>query len=70
MMKKIVRYSSVLVPPVVGKSAVVLPVDHPDTDRVSNRNFVKTSEVVRVEAYPDEGEFDEFETLNTVYRRA
>lgn len=64
MSKKVVRYSAVILLPVVGNSAIVLPVDHPDTASVSNRNFVKTSQVVRV------GLNGEFETLNTVYQRA
>ncbi len=64
MDKKVVRYSAVILLPVVGNSAIVLPVDHPDTDRVSNRNFVITSQVVRV------GLNGEFETLNTVYQGA
>lgn len=64
MEKKIVRYSAVLINPVKGRSAIVLPVDHPDTERVSNRDFARTSKVVEVR---DNGEF---ETLYTIYRRA
>jgi hypothetical protein len=64
MEKKIVRYSAVLGEIELDKSAVVLPVDHPDTERVSNRDFATTSRVVRV------GVNGEFETLNTTYRKA
>lgn len=67
MSKKIVHYSKVLVAPVIDQSAVILPIDHPDTNNVSNKYWATTSRVVRVRAYPDTGEF---ETLNTIYRKA
>ena len=62
--KKVVRYSAMLVPPKVGYNAVVLPVDHPDSEQVSNQDFATISRVVRV------GDKGEFETLNTVYVKA
>lgn len=64
MEKKVVHYSAMLIEPKVGYPAIVLPVDHPDTDNVSNLEFATTSRVVRV------GNNGEFETLNTIYRRA
>ena len=67
MNKKVVHYTSVFREPVVGQSAIVTPIDHPDTENVSNTKPVFTSQVVRVRAYPDNGEF---ETLNTIYRKA
>lgn len=62
--KKIVRYKEVkfLVEGGVNARALVLPVDHPDTDRVSNEDFAITSMVV---AYDEATEV--FETENTVY---
>lgn len=47
----------------VGHGAFIKPVDHPDSERVSNVKYVITSQVV---AY--DRDTDEFETLNTLYR--
>lgn len=61
--KKVVQY---VVTPytyiVVGESAVVVPVDHPDTEAVVNGMTALTSEVVSYNT--DTGEF---ETKNTRY---
>lgn len=40
-----VRYSKALTPIIVGQSAVVIPLDHPDRDRVSNNRPCLTTEV-------------------------
>jgi hypothetical protein len=48
---------------VVGGRAVVWPIDHYATDRVSNTRPASTSEVLR-----HDRETGEFETLNTIYR--
>ena len=61
-MKKVVHYSDLRYTPVVGKMAMVIPVDHPDTENVSNNTWVYTSDVVRVDEVTGI-----FETLNTVY---
>jgi hypothetical protein len=63
MSKKVVHYDERMPKDIlVGHSALVWPVDHPDTARVSNLTSVRTSKVV---AYnPNTGEF---ETLNTIY---
>lgn len=47
---------------VVGDGAVVVPVDHPDTERVTNGLAALTSEVLAYD--PETGEF---ETKNTKY---
>ncbi len=47
----------------VGHGAFVMPIDHPDSERVSNLRYVITSRVV---AYDRDS--DEFETLNTLYK--
>lgn len=58
--KPIVRYRSAGFPVIIGISAWVYPLDHPDTTNVSNTKLVKTSTVINV---TDSG----FETLNTKY---
>lgn len=60
--KKIVRYSAVYGDIVVGRGASVFPVDHPDSENVSNEHMAWTSTVV---SYDETTEI--FETLNTVY---
>ena len=50
-------YSAVI----VGSSALVFPVDHPDRENVSNTTHVTTSTVVKVNA---DGSF---ETENSIY---
>lgn len=47
---------------VVGESAIVFPVNHPDKNNVSNTRHVYTSSVVKV------NEDGSFETLNTIYK--
>lgn len=47
----------------IGQGAVVHPVDHHDTNRVSNTKHVRTSQVIAFN--PIEGGF---ETANTIYR--
>lgn len=53
------------IPDVVGKGAMVWPVDHPNhlfSQNVSNETACFTSAVIRI------GENGEFETLNTIYK--
>jgi hypothetical protein len=47
----------------VGESAVVIPVDHPDTELVTNGQAALTSEVLSYDT-----ETGEFETKNTLYK--
>ena len=61
-MKKVVHYREVLGHLRVGRHATVRPVDHPDTENVSNKTWATTSEIVRVDEVTGI-----FETLNTVY---
>lgn len=65
MFKKVVRYSQVIGPIEVGYSVLVVPVDHPDEENVSNNVPASTSRVV---SYNEETE--EFETMNTFYTPA
>jgi hypothetical protein len=51
----------VFVRPAIGRSAVVLPIDHDDSERVSNTKHVITSSVVKVSA---DGSF---ETQHSIY---
>ena len=62
-MKRTVHYKSSegALNPHVGNTAVVWPLDHPDTSRVSNTGPVITSTVVKIN---DDGSF---ETLNSIY---
>lgn len=60
-MKKVVYFRDCH-EPVVGQCILVLPINHPDTERVSNKQWAITSPVVRV--FEDGG----FETQNTVYQ--
>lgn len=60
--KKIVRYSEVASPIVVGLPVMVWPVDHPDVMNVTNNYWATTTRVVRADAGTGE-----FETLNTLY---
>jgi hypothetical protein len=59
-----VRYTKLLEPPVVGRAAVIWPVDHP-SDLVSNTTWAVTSEVLAVMNCPDSGV--EFWTHHTHY---
>ena len=61
-MKPIVHYKGAIGPIVVGRSATVFPVDHPNTELVSNTTFVHTSPVVSYDQ-----ETGKFETQNTQY---
>lgn len=61
-MKKIVHFCGVVGEIVVGHSALVYPIDHPDQDNVSNTRLAKTSRVVA--AFED----GSFETQNTFYK--
>lgn len=45
--------------------ALVFPIDHPDSDNVSNKKEVRTSQVISV--VKDGNVVVEFETLNTKY---
>lgn len=60
--KKVVKYLSAGIPIRVGEGAIVLPIDHPNRDMVSNTCAAITSKVVSHNV-----ETGEFETLNTVY---
>ena len=61
--KKVVQYTvSPYTSIVVGQRALVIPVDHPDTVKVTNGVHAFTSEVI---AY--NSETGEFETLNSRY---
>lgn len=62
MIKPIVHYKSLHGSIVVGQSATVFPVDHPDAENVSNTTVAFTSNVVSYS--PETGEF---ETMNTRY---
>lgn len=62
MSKKIVHYYHAS-PRTIGKRAAVYPVDHPDTENVSNEQLAWTSSVVA-----DNPETGVFETLNTIYK--
>lgn len=59
-MKQIVHYSTMLLPPIVGCRATVVPVDHPDNENVTNGMPVHTTRVVSIDGTT-------FETLNTRY---
>lgn len=64
--KKIVHYNAQK--PVyirVGTSAFVTPIDHPDSERVSNTRPVQTSKVLSFDISTGE-----FETMNTLYKPA
>ena len=63
VLKSIVHYYKNLMHDInLGGKAFIHPVDHPDTERVSNTTWVFTSKVISHD--PDTGEF---ETLNTKY---
>ena len=64
MEKKVVHYrkGSVTWPVLLGSSTYLFPLDHPDTENVSNTRLVRTSKVIAVAQ--DTGRI---ETLNTVY---
>lgn len=60
-MKKIVKYDATKGVQFVDNSAIVHPIDHPDTQYVSNTVAARTSQVVK-------RNYDgSFETLNTLY---
>jgi hypothetical protein len=64
MTKKIVHYNpEETVRIAVGGSAVIFPIDHPDSGYVSNTMLAVTSTVL----WYDEST-GEFETLNTIYK--
>ena len=60
--KQVVRYSGLLFTPIVGQSATVYPVDHPDMERVTNGQMAYTSSVVSYDETTGQ-----FETQNTLY---
>lgn len=61
--KKVVHYADVSHDAMqVGYRTWVWPVDHPDTERVSNQTVALTSEIVAVHGN------GVFETLNTIYK--
>lgn len=62
MAKKVVHYIGTPVIRGIGFSAIVTPVDHPDTENVSNNRPVTTSKVVN---YGQPSGF--IETANTMY---
>lgn len=70
-MKKIVHFTKAQLftwPGTKKTYADVIPVDHPDTQNVTNGRIAMTSEVIS--SVSDEaGELQEFETKNTIYRK-
>jgi hypothetical protein len=61
-MKKTVKYDqSKTIQLAIGVSAIIFPINHPDSANVSNEKHVVTSTVVKIS--PN----GVFETLNTVY---
>lgn len=66
-MKKVVQFkaSQVCYIHPSNSFAMVFPVDHPDSDNVSNKKEVRTSQVISV--VKDGDVVVEFETLNTKY---
>jgi hypothetical protein len=50
-----------------GAFAIVYPIDHPDSENVSNKKEVRTSQVLNPVIFDDDGTVVEFETLNTKY---
>lgn len=62
MSKPIVHYNQSFKAIVVGEAAMVQPIDHYATDRVSNTKPVFTSKVVSYDKSSGE-----FETMNTKY---
>lgn len=61
-MKKVVQYSEILLGPVKGQRAVVIPIDHPDKLNVSNNLPATTTSVVSYDEVTGQ-----FETANTLY---
>jgi hypothetical protein len=61
--KRVVHYVETLRGPIVGQSAIVVPIDH-TSSKVSNTQSVLTSTVLKV--HGDLG----FETLNSEYRKS
>lgn len=71
-MKKIVHFTKAQIftwPGTNKEYADVWPIDHPDRLRVSNNKAALTSEVIRY-VRDGEGNLVEFETQNTIYRKA
>lgn len=66
-MKKVVQFkaSQVCYIHPSNSFAMVFPIDHPDSDNVSNKKEVMTSQVISV--VKDGNVVVEFETLNTKY---
>ena len=62
-MKKIVHYSRLITVPELGNSVILIPLDHPDKERVSNVRPVRTSRVVNYD--PVTGDI---ETENSIYK--
>lgn len=64
--KKIVHYevNNPMYPPsiAIGYKALVKPVDHPDSDRVSNTKYIVTSRVLSYDRTTGQ-----FETMNSIY---
>lgn len=61
-MKKVVHYIGTPANVGVGKQAILFPIDHPDSDMVSNTKPVLTTSIVHV----DKGT-GRIETQNTIY---
>ena len=61
MKKPIVFYSDIQYPPVIGGSAYVFPLNHPNPNGlVSNTSFIQTSRILKINNIG-------FETENTIY---
>lgn len=64
--KRVVQFSRKAGVAILGKRAMLFPIDHPDSERVSNTKHVITSEVLDKEVYC--GRIITLETQNTIYK--
>lgn len=62
-MKPVVKFSSLVSVPTVGRSCLLYPVNHPSSLVSNGGSLAQTSKVVKVRS------FEEFETENTLYIR-
>jgi hypothetical protein len=66
MNKRIVQFSRRAGVTILGNRAFLKPIDHPDSDNVSNLKYVITSEVIDKEVYCCR--IIALETVNTIYK--
>ena len=64
--KRVVQFSRKAGVAILGKRAMLFPIDHPDSERVSNTKHVITSEVLDKEVYCCR--IIALETQNTIYK--